>query len=69
MVSRAAMSSGPANRLTGMGTERVTASKTIEAAPEAVFAVLTDPSAHAAIDGTADAQPVGSARECRTTAA
>jgi hypothetical protein len=33
-------------------TERVTASKTIEAAPEAVFAVLADPSAHAAIDGT-----------------
>ena len=27
-------------------------STTIEAAPEAVFAVLADPSAHAAIDGT-----------------
>jgi Polyketide cyclase / dehydrase and lipid transport len=46
------MSSGPANRLTGMETERVTASTTIEAAPEAVFAVLADPSAHADIDGT-----------------
>jgi hypothetical protein len=35
-----------------METERVTASATIEAAPEAVFAVLADPSAHAAVDGT-----------------
>jgi len=35
-----------------METERVTASTTIEAAPEAVFAVLADPSAHADIDGT-----------------
>src|SRR5438045_7908325 len=50
--SRAAMSSGPASRLTGMETERATASTTIEAAPEAVFAVLADPSAHADIDGT-----------------
>ncbi len=33
-------------------TESVTASSTIEAAPEAVFAVLADPSAHADIDGT-----------------
>src|SRR2546421_5235087 len=49
---RAAMSSGPASRLTGMETERVTASTTIEAAPEAVFAVLADPSVHAEIDGT-----------------
>lgn len=46
------MSSGPACRLTGMEPERVTASTTIEAAPEAVFAVLADPSAHADIDGT-----------------
>ena len=46
------MSSGPASRLIGMETERVTASTTIEAAPEAVFAVLADPSAHADIDGT-----------------
>src|SRR5437667_7695917 len=46
------MSSGPPSRLTGMETERVTASTTIEAAPEAVFAVLADPSAHADIDGT-----------------
>jgi hypothetical protein len=35
-----------------MTTERVTASTTIDAAPEAVFSVLADPSAHAAIDGT-----------------
>jgi hypothetical protein len=35
-----------------METERVTASTTIEAASEAVFAVLADPSAHAGIDGT-----------------
>jgi hypothetical protein len=33
-------------------TERGTTSTTIEAAPEAVFAVLADPSAHADIDGT-----------------
>jgi hypothetical protein len=46
------MNSGPASRLTGMETERVTASTTIEAAPKAVFAVLADPSAHADIDGT-----------------
>ena len=46
------MSSGSASRLTGMEAERVTASTTIEAAPEAVFAVLADPSAHADIDGT-----------------
>ena len=46
------MSSGPASRLTGRETECVTASMTIDAAPEAVFAVLADPSAHAAIDGT-----------------
>jgi hypothetical protein len=50
--SRAAMNSGPGSGLTGMETERVTASTTIEAAPEAVFAVLADPSAHADIDGT-----------------
>jgi hypothetical protein len=35
-----------------METERVTASTTIEATPEAVFAVLADPASHAAIDGT-----------------
>lgn len=46
------MSSGPAGRLPGMEPERVTASMTIEAAPEAVFAVLADPSFHADIDGT-----------------
>jgi predicted RNA methylase len=52
LVARAAMSSGPASRLTGMEAERGTASITIEAVSEAVFAVLADPSAHAAIDGT-----------------
>jgi hypothetical protein len=46
------MSSGSVGRLIGMETERMTASTTIEAAPEAVFAVLADPSAHATIDGT-----------------
>src|SRR3954452_14126904 len=46
------MSSGPPGRLSGMETERITASTTIEAAPEAVFAVLAEPSAHADIDGT-----------------
>ncbi len=51
-VSRAAISPGPASRLIGMEAERVTASMTIEAAPEAVFAVLADPSGHADIDGT-----------------
>ena len=35
-----------------MEVDQVTASTTIEAAPEAVFAVLADPSAHADIDGT-----------------
>jgi hypothetical protein len=35
-----------------MGAERVSASTTIGASPEAVFAVLADPSSHAAIDGT-----------------
>jgi hypothetical protein len=48
----AAMSSGTPSRLTGMETEHVTASTTINAAPDAVFAVLADPSAHADIDGT-----------------
>jgi hypothetical protein len=35
-----------------MQPERVTATTTIDAAREAVFAVLADPSAHADIDGT-----------------
>jgi hypothetical protein len=35
-----------------METERVTAAATIKAAPEALFSVLADPSAHADIDGT-----------------
>jgi hypothetical protein len=46
------MSSRRASRLTGMETERLIASTTIDAAPEAVFAVLADPSAHADVDGT-----------------
>jgi hypothetical protein len=46
------MSSGSAYRLTDMETESVSVSTTIEAAPEAVFAVLADPSAHPGIDGT-----------------
>jgi hypothetical protein len=47
-----AMTSGPQHRRTGMATERVTASTTIDAPPESVFAMLADPSTHAAIDGT-----------------
>jgi hypothetical protein len=35
-----------------METERVTATTVIEATPDEVFAVLSDPSAHADIDGT-----------------
>lgn len=35
-----------------MAAERVTASTTIEASPQAVFAVLADPSSHSSIDGT-----------------
>ena len=46
------MNSGLVSRLTGMETERVTVSTTIETDPEAVFAVLANPSSHAAIDGT-----------------
>ncbi len=46
------MSSGRARRPLGMETERVTASTMIEAAREAVFAMLADPSSHADIDGT-----------------
>src|SRR5436189_4453044 len=46
------MSSRRALRLIGMENECIAASTTIEASPEAVFAVLTDPSAHADIDGT-----------------
>ena len=46
------MSSGPVDRLQGMEAERLIASTTIAAEPEAVFAVLADPSSHAAVDGT-----------------
>jgi hypothetical protein len=35
-----------------MKNERMSVSTTIDAAPQAVFAVLADPSAHVAIDGT-----------------
>jgi uncharacterized protein YndB with AHSA1/START domain len=35
-----------------METESITASTTIDAAPEVVFAVLADPATHADIDGT-----------------
>jgi uncharacterized protein YndB with AHSA1/START domain len=51
-MSPVPMRSGPAGRLTGVEAERVSASATIDAPPEAVFAVLADPSAHADIDGT-----------------
>ena len=46
------MSSGASSGLSRMENERVHATTTIDAAPEAVFAVLADPSAHADIDGT-----------------
>jgi hypothetical protein len=46
------MSSGSAIRLIDMETEQVSVSTTIGADPEAVFAVLADPSAHVDIDGT-----------------
>lgn len=36
----------------GMATDRVSAATTIDAAPDAVFAVLADPTKHADIDGT-----------------
>jgi hypothetical protein len=49
-----------------MATERVSVSTTIEAAPEAVFAVLADPSTHASIDGTGWVQ--GSLQGDRITA-
>ena len=51
-MSYAAMSSGTESGLTGMENDCVTASTTIEAPAEAVFGVLANPSAHAAIDGT-----------------
>jgi hypothetical protein len=46
------MTSSRAGSLTGMATESVRASTTTQAAPEALFAALADPSTHAAIDGT-----------------
>src|SRR5437588_10455685 len=61
------MSSGLGRRLTRMESERVTASTTIDAAPEAVFAMLADPSAHAGIDGTGWVR--GSLGDDRITAA
>src|SRR3954463_13390635 len=50
-----------------MEAERVTATTKINAAPEAVFAVLADPSTHAAIDGTGWVR--GSEDDDRITAA
>jgi hypothetical protein len=47
-----AMSSATSDRLPYMESEQMTATLTIDAAPDAVFAVLADPSAHAQIDGT-----------------
>jgi hypothetical protein len=41
-----------ASSKSGLATERATASTTIEAAPETVFAALADPSTHGSIDGT-----------------
>lgn len=46
------MSSGRPDGQTGMADEQLTVSTTIDAPPEAVFAVLADPSTHAAVDGT-----------------
>ena len=46
------MSSGRASGLSSMESDRVTASTTIEAEPQEVFAVLADASTHADIDGT-----------------
>ena len=46
------MSSAPLDRLAGMNQEQMTASTTIDATPDAVFAVLADPASHAGIDGT-----------------
>jgi len=48
-------------------TDRVTATTTIEATPEAIFAVLASPSAHAGIDGTGWVR--GSVQGDRITAA
>jgi len=46
------MSPTAGGRLTAMEAERVSASTSVDASPEAVFAVLADPSSHAAVDGT-----------------
>ncbi|MFL6207013.1 MAG: SRPBCC family protein [Acidimicrobiales bacterium] len=46
------MTSDPGTRLSGMEDEHLIASTTIPADPQAVFAVLADPSSHADIDGT-----------------
>ncbi len=56
-----------ASSLTHMDTDRVHASITIEAAADAVFAVLADPSVHADIDGTGWVR--GSLERDRITAA
>ena len=39
-------------RMPVMGADRISATAVVAAAPEAVFAVLTDPAMHAAVDGT-----------------
>jgi uncharacterized protein YndB with AHSA1/START domain len=46
------MSAGCGRRLTSMGSDQMTATITIDAVPEVVFAVLADPAAHQEIDGT-----------------
>ena len=46
------MNSGRGSRPNGMKNESMQISTTIDATPEAVFAVLADPSAHAEINGT-----------------
>lgn len=46
------MRSEPLGSRRGMDNEQMTATTTIDAAPEAVFGVLADPSTHADIDGT-----------------
>ncbi len=46
------MSSRRTSRRFGVQSDRISAHTTIAAAPAAVFAVLVDPSSHAAIDGT-----------------
>ena len=46
------LASGSAQKVTGMDSESMSATTTIDAPAEAIFAVLADPSRHASIDGT-----------------